>query len=125
MSYIVMKLTVNGSKSILLFSYRNLIYINYFLALNGGKTMHGASAEWKRFLIVILLFAFLFYACKKKIEITPQISEYSAKIAEADELFKRGSYACLQEARAIYEELLSFEEYKKQTRETPWNPNDT
>ncbi len=79
--------------------------------------MYGASAEWKRVLIVILLLAFLFCACKKKIEITPQISEYSTKIAEADEFFKRGSYARLEEARIIYKELLSFKEYKKQTRE--------
>jgi tetratricopeptide (TPR) repeat protein len=81
------------------------------------KIMYGASAEWKRVLIVILLLAFLFCACKKKIDITPQISEYSVKIAKADELFKRGSYACLEEARTIYEELLSFKEYKKQTGE--------
>ena len=69
----------------------------------------------KKFLL--LLFLLIFCSCAKKIDIVPQISEYHSKIAEADVLFIRGSYSCLKEAFAIYQDLLSFSNYQIKTKE--------
>jgi tetratricopeptide (TPR) repeat protein len=79
--------------------------------------MHGTFTVGKKVLFLILLFCFLFCACEKKLEMTPQVPEYPAKMVEADDLYKKGSYACLKKAFALYEELLSFKEYRKQTTE--------
>ena len=69
----------------------------------------------KKFLLFLLLL--IFCACAKKIDITPKIADYHSKIAEADNLFKRGSYSCLKEAFALYQELLSFSDYQIKTKE--------
>jgi len=71
----------------------------------------------KKLIILIVFTFFIFYACKKKIEVTSQIDEYQSKIAKADALFKKGSYSCLKEGFEIYQDLLSFSDYQTQTKE--------
>ena len=66
-----------------------------------------------------------FCAPKKKIDVTPKISkfeyvskfEYESRIAEADILFKRGNYSCLNEAIRIYQDLLPASYQKELTKE--------
>lgn len=62
----------------------------------------------KKFLIAFLLIPLAFCAPKKRVDVTPKISEfeYESRIEEADALFKRGNYSCLKEAFEIYKDLL-------------------
>lgn len=73
----------------------------------------------KKFFIIFLLIPLAFCAPKKKIEVTPKISEleYESRIAEADILFKRGNYSCLKEAIQIYRDLLPVSYQKELTKE--------
>jgi hypothetical protein len=50
--------------------------------------MHGAFTAGEKVLFLILLFCFLFCACEKELEMTPQVPEYPAKMVEADDLYK-------------------------------------
>jgi tetratricopeptide (TPR) repeat protein len=63
----------------------------------------------KKLFIIFLLIPLAFCAPKKKIDITPKISdfEYKSRIEEADALYKRGNYSCLKEAFQAYNELLA------------------
>jgi tetratricopeptide (TPR) repeat protein len=79
--------------------------------------MHAAFTAEGKVLFLLLILCFLLCACEKKLEVTPQVPEYPAKMVEADNLYKKGSYACLKEAFALYEELLSFKEYRNQSTE--------
>ena len=74
--------------------------------------------KWQRTALIFVLFSLLSCAPRKKVPFTPeQIAEFGNKIKEAQVLFKRGSYSCLEEAFHIYEELLDFPSYQKLARE--------
>lgn len=73
---------------------------------------------WERTALILILLSLLSCVPRKKILVSPeQIAEFSNKIKEAQVLFNRGSYSCLEEAFHIYEELLDFPPYQKLARE--------